>query len=161
MQLARKQCRVWAIAVDADSVDVQVERAASADVHFSLCSNLYCLRDGGIGILDDGAFHAARRERTIGLVAAVGEGFVGNGEAQRGAGFRQFAAGESDEYQPLIEAFRLLRLQTWDGQWPLYHLDSALVDLANVAALGQAVIPTLGEEVADEHRHKLLDLNGQ
>jgi len=65
------------------------------------------------------------------------------------------------EYQPLIEAFRLLRLQTWDGQWPLYHLDSALVDLANVAALGQAVIPTLGEEVADEHRHKLLDLNGQ
>lgn len=62
--------------------------------------------------------------------------------------------------QPLLDAFENFERRTACGR-KLKRLTPDLSDLAHVAALAKAVVPTLDERVAEQHRSSLLSLEGQ
>jgi len=65
------------------------------------------------------------------------------------------------EYQPLIEAFSLFDKLTLNGARPLRRLHPGLSELASVAAMGCAVIPTLDPSTAEHQREMLVSLDGR
>ena len=57
----------------------------------------------GAGIVDDRAGLAARGERAVGLVGAIGEHFGGDAQAGGAAGVQDLRAGQTEQNQRLVE----------------------------------------------------------
>ena len=61
------------------------------------------LRDGRIDIVDHRTRVTSRHQRTIGSIASISEGLVGDAQSAAHAGTRQLAAGQADQDQLIVD----------------------------------------------------------